>query len=208
MSAIEPITLSITELLRDKRMFVVARIADKTPINPATGALSDATDPSTWMTAGMALGWVAALGPDYGVGIVMNPHAPLPLACIDIDGAWDGTKWSALACELVALFEGAYLELSRSGRGLHIMFTYLGEFPAHAKKNTALSIELYHDKRYILLGTPQRGTPLHNGMAEAAATIAKYFPAGADTTNTEDWTDGPVSAWHGRRMTNRCLPSA
>ena len=83
--------------------------------------------------------------------------------------------------QLVALFEGAYLELSRSGLGLHIMFTYLGEFPAHTKKNTALNIELYHDKRYILLGTPQRGTPLHNGMAEAASIIAKYFPASADT---------------------------
>ena len=47
------------------------------------------------------------------------------------------------------MFEGAYLEVSRSGRGLHIIFTYLGEFPPHAKKNTALSIELYHDKRYI-----------------------------------------------------------
>ncbi len=180
--------------LHDRRIFIVARLSDKHPVSPHTLANSDAQDATTWLTAAEAQAHVARFEAGYGVGLVLSPETKL--ACVDIDGAWDGAAWSPLALELIALFEGAYVEVSVSGRGLHIIFSYTGEFPAHSCKNTALHIECYHERRYILLtGTHAQGSALRDHTYINYAVVAQYFPPTSSPADEGgDWTDGPL--WH------------
>ncbi|MGO9994705.1 MAG: hypothetical protein ACLPTF_19610 [Steroidobacteraceae bacterium] len=131
-------------------------------------------------------------GGKHGVGIVLSPETKL--ACIDIDHAWDGSAWSPLALELYNTFAGCYFEVSQSGRGMHLIFSYTGEFPAHDCKNIPLHIELYHELRFIFLtGTQASGSALKDCTDAAAATIAKYFaPVIASSIVDAKWTDEPI----------------
>ena len=193
---------TIFETLSNRRAFIVARIADKHPVNPtqadpsSSWANSDAQDSSTWMLPAEALAHVARLGAGFGVGIVLNPSHKL--ACVDIDGAYDPAtgEWTAIAMQLLEWFTGAYVEISVSGRGLHIIFAYQGDFPAHACKDTAQHIELYHERRYILLtGTSARGNPLQDCTDLALGLVYSHFPATSDDSGVNgEWTDGPL--WH------------
>jgi P4 family phage/plasmid primase-like protien len=187
-------TATLFDELRDRRMFIVARTDTKTPVNPHTMLNSNAQDATTWLTPAEAQAHAARLGAGFGVGIVLT--AGCGVACIDIDGGWNGTEWSALSIALLTLFAGAYVELSISGRGLHIIFAYTGEFPAHACKNTGLHIELYHEGRYILLtGTHARGSVLKDCSDLALGVAYQYFPPSSETDAVgADWTTEPI--WH------------
>ena len=50
-------------------------------------------------------------------------------------------------------FAGAAVEVSQSGRGLHIFGT--GTIPPHACKNIEQGMELYHEGRFVLLSGNQ-----------------------------------------------------
>jgi P4 family phage/plasmid primase-like protien len=187
-------TATLFDELHDRRMFIVARTDTKAPVNPHTLLNSNAQDATTWFTPAEAQAHAARLGAGFGVGIVLTGGCGL--ACIDIDGGWNGTEWSALSITLLTLFAGAYVELSISGRGLHIIFAYTGEFPAHACKNVGLHIELYHEGRYILLtGTHARGSVLKDCSDLALGVAYQYFPPSLESAATgTDWTTEPT--WH------------
>jgi hypothetical protein len=188
---------SIFEALRERRTFIVASKADKVPRDPSTLQPIDAQIQTAWMLPAEALAHVERLGAAYGVGIVLTQDCGL--ACIDIDGAWDGTQWSALALSLAGAFTGAYVESSVSGKGLHIIFSYSGQFPAHRSKNTELHIELYHEARYILLTghtVTEGGSVEADYSAFVLPLIAQYFQP-RDAAASGEWTSEPVATWHG-----------
>jgi len=202
MSNSPPLGPTIFQQLYDRRIFIVARIGDKTPVNPnhadpaSSFANCDGRNASTWMLPAEALAHVARLGAGYGVGIALSPETKL--ACIDIDKAKqaDGT-WSTLAQTLTAAFAGAYIETSISGGGRHIIFAYTGEFPPHASKNTALRIELYHELRYILLtGTDACGLVSRDCTMWVPHIVATYFTA-AEGADDAEWTEEPHADWQG-----------
>lgn len=140
-------------------MYIVWRGSDKSPVNalhpdPASDfARVTAQDRSAWLSYDVAAAYAKSLGPGYGVGVVLHPEAKL--MCIDFDGCLVDGVLSPLAKEIIrkafAAFPETYVEISMSGRGVHVIAPYDGEPPPHSTKNLECHFELYHERRYIAL---------------------------------------------------------
>lgn len=179
------------------RQFILVLLAprdngktDKLPCR-ADGTVCDAHDPSVWMSYDEAAALATSAGGAYGVGFVLTDRDPF--FCIDIDGAATPSGWSPVAQQLCAALPGTAVEVSQSGRGLHIWGRRASP-PAHSSKNIALHLECYTRARFILLGTDAVGA-----MAEDCpafdAVVAGYFPprnAGGDIPDS-----GPRTDWRG-----------
>lgn len=103
--------------------------------------------------------------------------------------------------EAIALFPGAYVEVSPSGTGIHIVGNYQGDRPAHGNKNELLNLELYTDGRGMAIGTPYAGTgsPDVDCSAMLQFLVACYFPKSAQSPGTAErpWSDTPEERWKG-----------
>lgn len=144
--------------------FIVARRADKVPIDPRTLHPVNAQSPAAWLSLADAVEHLGRLGPGYGLGFVLT--AADPFVVIDIDHARQADNtWSPLALELIAALPGSVVEVSQSGNGLHIWCNHRNP-PPHTSKNTALRIECYSRDRYIMLGTGAVGTMVPMGGAQ------------------------------------------
>jgi hypothetical protein len=136
------------------------------------------------MTLEQAQQTASGLGANYRAGVIIDGDGRW---CLDIDGALQAdNSWSGLASELCATFAGCYVEVSQSGKGLHI-FGYSASIPPHASKNVPLHIELYSDNRFICLGQCGQGDMFFNAAAPLNAVVSRYFPAQEQTTAAE-WT--------------------
>jgi len=104
----------------------------------------NAHDPKNWKT------YEAAAAAGKNVGFVFTENDPYFF--IDIDHCiGDNGRLSPLAAKLCSFFAGAYVEKSQSGLGIHIVGRCPGaSFPAHRCKNSALGLELYTEKRFML----------------------------------------------------------
>lgn len=174
--------------------FIVALRATKAPLHPVTAIPHNAHDPAIWMPYEQAASIVATWGAEhFGVGFVLTERDPF--AVIDIDGALqaDGT-WSPLSHELCAALRGAVVEVSQSGRGLHV-WLQSRTMPPHAKKNTALKIECYSADRYILLGSGAVGT-MADDCPGIRDVIARWFPPRAAVAVAVP-AAGPRADWVG-----------
>lgn len=186
------------------RQFFLYRVATvpgepkprKVPVHPDTLQPVDAHVPTTWTDAATACARATLLGPPYLVGFSFQPGNGLFF--LDIDGALqaDGT-WSPLAQQLCARFPGAAVEVSQSGRGLHIIAR--GTAPPHACKNVALGIELYTEYRGVALtGTHAIGDASTDHTAALAVLVSEYFPPRAgDGAPDGAWTTEPRADWRG-----------
>lgn len=158
---------------------------DKFPCD-ITGKIVDAHDPSNWVDADTAV--TIAQSSDLGVGFVFTETDPFFF--VDIDGAYDGTAWSTLATQLCSQFNGAAVEVSQSGTGLHIIGTYTGAEPEHGCKNIPLHLELYTSGRFVALtGSGITGDAASDHTVSLGSVIPSYFPASvASERNTHAWT--------------------
>lgn len=168
----------------------------KVPVHAHTLEATDAHVPASWVDAATACARAAALGPPYLPGFSFQPGQGLFF--LDIDGALqvDGT-WSPLAVALCARFPGAAVEVSQSGKGLHIIGR--GTAPLHACKNIPLGIELYTEYRGVALtGTHAVGDASTDHTAALVALVAEYFPPRAgDGAPEGNWTTEPRADWRG-----------
>ena len=169
----------------------------KYPVHPDTLHIHDAHDPAIWLTQPAVESRLAELGPDYRLGSVFT--AADPFFFLDIDGALqaDGT-WSPLATRLCQQFAGAYVEVSQSGKGLHIIGS-AAVMPEHACKNVPLGLELYTEGRFVALtGLHASGDAGVDATLQLAQLTADYFPprAGGQLVAPE-WTDGPREGYGG-----------
>lgn len=136
------------------------------------------------MSLEQARNTASLLGDNYRPAVILTGDGRF---CIDIDGALlDDRTWSPLATELCQTFAGCYVEVSNSGKGLHI-FGYSPSIPDHASKNVPLHIELYSDARFICLGSNAQGDMMHDASAALNSTVSLYFPPGKHTQAAE-WT--------------------
>lgn len=173
--------------------FIVARRADKVPIDPRTLHPVNAQSPAAWLSFADAVEHLGRLGPGYGLGFVLTRAARLTV--IDIDHALQhDNTWSPLALELIAALPGAVVEVSQSGEGLHIWCRHPAP-PDHSNKNTALRIEAYSCARYIMLGTGAVGT-MADQCDALPAVLARYFPPAAPADG-DDHVAGPCPEWRG-----------
>lgn len=159
---------------------------DKIPVDPATGRMVDAHDPANHMDYNAAL-----MAGGEGVGFVFTGNDPLFFLDIDDALQTDG-QWSALAVELCQRFAGCYVEVSRSGKGLHIIGT--GSIEAHGCRNSQHGLELYTSGRFCAL--TGIGDASFNAQASLEWLVAEYFPPSIVAQDSE-WTTGPCTEWSG-----------
>jgi hypothetical protein len=114
---------------------------------------------------------------------------------LDIDNCLEASGWSALATDLCRRFVGAAVEVSQSGKGLHI----LGQatVPAHSCRNIPLGLELYTDSRFCALTQLMAyGDAASDHTTELAALVAEYFPPN-EHGDVAGWRDEPLPEYGG-----------
>lgn len=194
------------------RQFIVYRLVpragkpgkmDKLPIT-RTREVASAHDPAIWLSSADAMAIAGAWGPEYGVGFVFTEADPFWFLDIDNCLQSDNT-WSPLAQTLIARLAGAAVEVSQSGRGLHIIGT--GTPPPHGCKPrtgspyASAGLEFYHAGRFAALtGTHASGDAGADLSASLPALVAEYFPPDPGATDSDtpaQWTAAPVPGWGG-----------
>lgn len=183
---------------------------DKFPIDWRTGHNVNAHTPTAWLDCSTAAGYAEAFGPSYGVGFVFT--SDLGMFFLDVDGCLENGAWSPMALELLSRFQGAAVEVSVSGTGLHIIGR--GTAPAHPteRKIKYLNLfDLYTDGRFVALtGTSALGDASTDHTPALAALCAQYLRA--DTEAPADWTTAPCPEWRGPEddaaLIDRALRSA
>lgn len=153
-------------------------------------------DPAQFCTtAESALALANVLGPDYGVGFLFTPADPFFFVDIDSCLQPDGASWSPLAMDLLAALPGAAVEVSHSGKGLHIFGTSAAL--DHGCRNDALGLEFYTQGRFVALtGTNAIGNASTDCSVALPGLVAKYFPA-REAGSFSGWTDEPVAGYAG-----------
>ena len=168
----------------------------KVPLAPNTFKPANAHDPVNWLSVKAAFVRLALLDDQYGVGFVLTANDNL--FCLDVDGCLDGANWKPIVADVAKALPGAAMEVSVSGNGLHVWGTYQGTAPEHKKKNTALGLELYTQKRFIALGRPDaKGKATTDCTTYLPAVIAAWFEPGGNGAVAAEWTTGPVENWNG-----------
>lgn len=160
-------------------------------------------NPAPPLTHAEAMQWVAynrSVGRGHDrpgevgyIGLGFRPEGTT-LACLDIDDCLqaDG-QWAPHALAMIARFPGALLELSHSGRGLHIWFSYSGTSPGkHGKDATGL-YELYGGGQFIAAGTAYPGgSALVDHTVAMHQVLAEFWPVrqeGAKQVTANDWAE-------------------
>lgn len=109
---------------------------------------------------------------------------------LDIDNCLAGANWSALSVSLCERLNGAAVEVSQSGNGLHILGR--ATVPAHSCRNVPLGLELYTDGRFCALTQLMAyGDASTDHTAAVAAIVTEFFPPNAH---------GLVSGWSDEAM--------
>lgn len=163
---------------------------DKITVNPQTLMPHNAHDPSIHFSAGDALAMVQPLPDNYGVGFAFTRADPFWF--FDLDGcvAADG-NWTNEANEWCRYFAGASVEVSHSGKGLHIIGSGAAVIGEHSKKNIPLGLELYTEDRFVALtGTGAIGDSGFDASMLLLPFVDKYFPPKHTATNAK-WTTEP-----------------
>ena len=184
---------SLAAAFGNQRQFIIYRAADKVPVDPVTLQNSNAQDTATHMGLANAFGWVAALGEGYGMGVVITEGSQL--FAIDLDGCLAGGVLTPTAHAIVQQYRklDAYIEVSMSGRGVHIIGSYTGAAPPHDCKNVERHFEMYTQARYIALtGNPLGGDELGNVSADCTEalrlTVAEHFQPDPNKADAGNWT--------------------
>ena len=157
----------------------------KKPTSPRTGAVCDPHDPANRTT------YEEAAAASANVGFVFTEQDPFYF--VDLDNCLVGGQWSQVAQDIMQLCNGAAVEISQSGKGLHIFG--MGNPPPHACKNTTLGLELYHTARFVALtGHGVVGDASFAG-ADLDRLVELYFPA--NDLELAELSDGPCDEWDG-----------
>jgi hypothetical protein len=176
---------------------------DKLPCSSA-GVVIDSQDPKYWLTADQAL------SSGLGVAFVFTPHDPFFFLDLDNCLHEDGTRWNDLAMSLMQALPGAAIEVSQSGRGLHIFGS--GTCPPHACKNIQYGLELYTEGRFVALtGAGAVGNADADMSYVLPWLVENYFPQ-KEGTEIANWTVEPRPEWNGPEddedLIRRALKSA
>lgn len=147
------------------------------------------TDRTAWLS------WEEAISRGSNVGFVFTSFDPFFFLDIDNALSADG-RWSDLAMTLCQAFTGCYIEVSQSGKGLHIFGT--GIYPTnHSCRNTALNIEFYTRERFVALtGTNAVGSAIHCNQSSIDWLVHTYFKPRVNV-DTGNWTTTAVPEYSG-----------
>lgn len=167
----------------------------KFPCDFRTGQVVSAHDPQYWTDAQTAIAACANYGSNYGVGFTFTNQDNFWFLDIDNCLQADNT-WSPLAISLCNYFSGCAVEVSQSGKGLHIFGS--GKVPAHQCKNTSLGLEFYSHSRFVALtGIGVIGSCGFSADHLLPGLVSTYFDNGNQEATSGDWTEGPCEGWNG-----------
>lgn len=196
------------------RQFMLWRLATddkgeptKLPCN-RNGQVCDSHDPTYWLDANEALTCAQSLG--LGVAFVFTDNDPFFF--LDIDNCLnDDGQWSELSQEVCALFPGAAIEVSTSGKGLHIFGIGLPVF-GHSNKTVTErgKLELYTRKRFVALTGDRIIGNAGTNHQEVIAWFSQHYMTGSNTNERTiyDWTDTPCDEWDGYHDDGELLTAA
>ena len=161
----------------------------KIPYNALTGAKAKSNDPVTWCGFSEAARAVNGSGKYKGVGFMLSDS---PYVCVDLDHCLDGGEKEEWARGIVEQI-GGYVEVSQSGKGLHIFGRATVE---RGRRNDR--IEIYPDKRFIAMtGDVWEG---HGALSDIQsgidALMAEYFPDDGGKAGTCSKSELPTPAKH------------
>jgi primase-polymerase (primpol)-like protein len=130
------------------------------------GRFASVTDPSTWSD------YASALASSRGDGIGFVLAATDRIVVVDLDHAVENGRVLDWAQRLLDQLPATYMERGRSGTGLHLWFR--GAVPVGRRiRRDELAVEVYSDRRYIIVGDRVPGTPLELAeLPDAAGVIA------------------------------------
>lgn len=170
---------------------------NKFPCDYRTGAVVGATARDTWTTFDLAATMAPAYERGHGHGVGFCFSDADPYFFLDIDAcALPSGEWSPLAQELCARLAGAAVEVSMSGKGLHIIGR-ISRTLAHACRNVPMGLELYTRDRFVALtGVGAIGDVDHDCTAALELVIAQYFTPN-ERGEWASWSTSPVAEWSG-----------
>lgn len=185
--------------LKEYNQFTLWRLEDrgqpklsKVPFDPQTGRSADPHDPAQWMTADAAQR-LATLH-DCGLAFVLTQDDPF--FCVDLDNCAAPGGWNEYAMSMIAYFPGCAVEISHSGKGLHIFGKMTLMPPAHRVKTASQpGLEIYTRKRFIALGHSAIGDASTDGTVQIQTLVAGLGAAKRDVS--AQWTAAPVPEYTG-----------
>ena len=151
--------------------WVVVKEGSKIPMNAKTGRPASVSNSNTWSDFETAEKAVSE-GSYANLGFVFNNNG---FVGIDIDDGFD--KDGFLTPETVEIIERckSYTEISRSGRGVHIILA--GDLPFSGRNNQKHK-EIYKDGRYfILTGKTFRYNKITHNQRAIDWVISHHFPS-------------------------------
>lgn len=189
---------------------------DKIPINPITLENSNWKNKDTWLSFNEALSFSKKLGSNIGVGFVFTEDDPFFF--LDIDNCFDieKNKWMPEVNMILNHFQGAAVEVSSSGKGIHV---FAKSLPIkHSCTSDILSpikLELYTHNRFVALtGVHAEGTSGIDLTEKLRSFNAMYFSN--SNTPIGNWLDkwneletkGREPSWNGNTDDNELLQRA
>lgn len=163
--------------------------SNKIPLHPQTLQAHNPLDTLIHVSFEAANAQALALGKSYGVGFVIMKDDGYFF--IDLDGCLTPENtWNELATNTLTYYPGAYVEISHSGRGLHIIGKYEGKAPFEGKRLDSMGIEIYTAGRFCALtGTQAQG----DAQTVHTVGLSNYIAAlGIDTSKASiinpEWT--------------------
>lgn len=146
---------------------------DKLPCDFRTGQVVSAHDPKYWTDSKTALAASLNFGENYGLAFSFSNKDNFWFLDVDNCLQADNT-WSPLAVSLCNYFNGCAVEVSQSGKGLHIFGS--GRVPAHGCKNITLGLEFYHTGRFVALtGLSAIGDCTFDATHLVGGLVSTYF---------------------------------
>lgn len=133
------------------------------------GRFASVSDPSSWSDYEAA----AAASCGEGVGFVLT--AGDGIVVVDLDNSVKDGRVLPWAQAIIDRLPATYMERGRSGNGLHLWFR--GSVP-HGRRirRGEVAVEVYSDRRYIIVGDRVSGTPLELAeLPDAAGVIASLL---------------------------------
>lgn len=192
------------QALASYRQFIVFKLvpsatrpgkSDKLPCDFRSGRVASAHDQTIWTDAATAMAAAAHYGAEFGTGFVFTREAGFWF--LDVDGCYTPEAgWSPLAQSLVQALDGAAIEVSSSGKGLH--FFGRGAVPEHGCTNKAYGLEFYTEGRFVALtGINTRGDAGADMSHLMPSLVAQFFPPSSGAAGSSEWTTGPCAGWNG-----------
>lgn len=170
----------------------------KRPVDSKTLIPVSITDSNNWKTYDDVVR-ESATAKDLRIGFVLTKDDPFFF--VDVDTGFDSklNDWKPLAKTLVNQFKGAAVEVSSSGKGLHIIGS--GICPPHVCKyedtEQQVKLELYDHSRFIALtGYEAFGNAAQDFSQVLPNFIQTYFPITGHVDHLE-WWDQAREDWNG-----------